>query len=469
MRYLPLYTRLFALIFIIISLFVPYNATGQQRVAVWLSSADSSVLLRHATTVKMTSTSSPASGEVILIDPANTCQVMDGVGAALTWSSAYVLKNNLKPTARKRLLKELFTPEGIGINYLRLTIGSSDFSNGNHSYSEYPDSSLSNFSLAMDMGEVIPVLKEILQVNPGIKIMASPWSPPGWMKTGGDMVGGSLKPECYDIFADYLIKYVRTMADLGITVDAITVQNEPEYGTAAYPCMFMTAAEQKIFVRDHLGPEMQKAGCSFKIILFDHNCDSPHYPISILDDPEAKKYADGSGFHLYKGEISALCTVHEAHPDRNIYFTEQSGGGWAPDFGGNLRWFAGNLIIGATRCWSKNVLFWNLALDEHDGPTNNGCKDCWGVVKVSTSGKIKRNAEYYALGHYGKFVKAGAKRVATHQDKVLNSAFINPDGSMVLIAMNTSEDTREITVITGGKNLKYTLLPGMLASFVISF
>jgi len=440
------------------------NANAQNRAGVWITTTDSSFLLKKIEAVQIHSTTQ-VPDNAIVIDTERRCQEMDGVGAALTWSSAFVLKNNLSAPARTILLKELFTPEGIGINYLRLTIGSSDFSNGNHSYSESPDSSLSNFSLDMDEEEVIPVLKEILKINPSIKIMSSPWSPPAWMKTSGSMVGGSLKRDCYKVYADYLIKYVKSMAKLNITIDAITVQNEPEYGTATYPCMFMTAQEQKEFIRDYLGPQMKQEGVNFKIILFDHNCDSPQYPISIMDDPEAKRYVDGSGFHLYKGEISALCTVHSAHPDKNIYFTEQSGGGWAPGFGENIEWFAGNLIIGATRCWSKNVLFWNLALNEHDGPTNNGCKDCWGVVQVSSEGKIKRNAEYYALGHFGKFVQAGAFRIATAQDKVLNTAFINPDGSKVVIAMNQEKIAQNLTIACNGKSFTYNLASGALATF----
>ena len=298
-------------------------SSPKDRVEVWVSKADSSMLLEQQPGINF---SNDQVGEVIDVDTNQLCQKVNGVGAALTWSSAYVFKNYLTPEARLQLFRELFTPEGIGINVVRLTIGSSDFSQGNHSYSETPDTSLSNFSLDMDMGEVVPMMREILAVNPDITIIASPWSPPAWMKTSNSMVGGSLLRQYYGVYAGYLVKYIKTMQELGIPIYGITVQNEPEFGTATYPCMLMSAQEQNEFIRDYLGPRMAQNDLKTRIILFDHNCDSPQYPISILNDSVTRRYVDGSGFHLYKGEIEALCSVHDAHPDKNIYFTEQSGG-----------------------------------------------------------------------------------------------------------------------------------------------
>lgn len=431
-------------------------------VAVLVSKADSTVLLQLQDNVPFSNT---VKGEIISVDMNDKRQQMEGVGAALTWSSAYVLKNNLNSADRQKLFTELFTPEGIGISYIRLTIGSSDFSPGNHSYSESPDTSLQNFSIDMDLNEVVPILKEILAVNPTIKIMASPWSPPAWMKTTKSMVGGSLLPEYYGVYANYLIRYIKAMQGLGITIDAITVQNEPEYGEATYPCMLMRAEEQKVFIRDYLGPRMTQDGISTKIILFDHNCDSPQYPISIMNDSIAKGYVAGAGFHLYKGDIGALCQVHEAHPDKDLYFTEQSGGGWAPKFNDNILWYTGTLIVGATRCWSRNVLLWNLALDENDGPKNNGCSNCWGVVQVSSKGDVRRNAEYYALGHYGKFVQDGAIRLGSTQQPVQNVAFLNPDGTKVLLAVNPSNADKDVTVDCDGRMFSFSLAGRSAATF----
>ncbi len=426
----------------------------KDRVEVWVSKADSTILLEQQPGINF---SKNQIGEVIEVDTNQKCQMINGVGAALTWSSAYVFKNYLTPETRLQLFRELFTPEGIGINVVRLTIGSSDFSRGNHSYSETPDTSLSNFTLAMDMDEVVPMMKEILAVNPNITIIASPWSPPAWMKSSNSMVGGNLLKQHYGAYANYLVKYIKAMQEQGIPIYGITVQNEPEFGTATYPCMLMSAQEQNEFIRYYLGPRMAQNGLTTRIILFDHNCDSPQYPISILNDSITRKYVDGSGFHLYKGEIEALCTVHEAHPDKNIYFTEQSGGGWAPNFGDNLLWYSETLMVKAMRCWSKTVLLWNLALDENDGPKNNGCSNCWGVVQVPSNGAVKRNAEYYALGHFGKFVLPNATRLVSTMQKVSNVAFLNPDGSKVLIAVNTSGQPVAFTVKCGGRQFIYQM------------
>ena len=309
------------------------------------------------------------------------------------------------------------------------------------------------------------MLKEIIAINPGIQIMASPWSPPAWMKTNGSMVGGKLRTDCYDVYADYLIKYIKAYQEEGITIHTMTVQNEPEFGTAAYPCMDMTAEEQKVFIRDHFGPKLSASGLKTKIVLFDHNCDNPDYPISIMNDSVAKSYVDGSGFHLYKGEISALCKVNEAHPDKNIYFTEQSGGGWAPDFDQNVRWYVGELFAGAMNCRSKNALLWNLALDENDGPKNFGCQNCWGVVQVSSAGKVKNNAEYYAIGHYGKVVQPNATRLESSGDALKGVAFRNPDGSIVYLGVYYGKEAKLVRLKCGETIFDYTFQPGEVVSF----
>lgn len=232
---------------------------------------------------------------------------------------------------------------------------------------------MQQFSLAPDEQHLIPVLKEILAINPDIRIMGSPWSPPAWMKTNGDTRGGSLKPEYYPAYANYFVKYIQGMAAAGITIDAITVQNEPLH-PGNNPSLLMLAEEQAVFIKDYLGPAFREANIDTKIIIYDHNADRPDYPISILDDPEANQYIDGSAFHLYGGTIDALSQVHEEHPDKHIYFTEQWIG--APgDFPADLSWHIRELIIGATRNWSRTVLEWNLAADPNQDPHTDrgGC------------------------------------------------------------------------------------------------
>jgi glucosylceramidase len=403
--------------------------------------------------------------EIIRISTSDSCQTVLGVGAALTHASAWVFHHNLTPTLRDSLFRNLFTAQGIGINYTRLCVGASDFSFNLFSYSETEDFTLSNFSIDEDYKDVIPMLHEILAINPDIQIMASPWSPPAWMKTNKSMVGGKLRTDCYGVYADYLIKYIEAYKKEGIKIHTMTVQNEPEFGTAAYPCMDMTAEEQKAFIRGHLGPKLEAAGLDTKIVLFDHNCDNPDYPISILNDSLAKQYVDGSGFHLYKGNVTALCKVHEAHPDRNIYFTEQSGGGWAPDFDQNVRWYVGELFVGAMNCWSKNALLWNLALDENNGPKNFGCQDCYGVVEINKAGEIKKHAEYYALAHYGKYIQPNAKRLVSIGDALKGAAFLNPDGTMVYMAVYYGKKNKEIQIQADKKTFSYTFRPGEVISF----
>lgn len=437
------------------------STTGKIMVLSTLPDTDRLLVSSKTTFIKHFDETLP----VIKIQTSQKCQTVEGVGAALTHSSAYVLHHNLPASVRDSLFRILFTNQGIGLNYTRLCVGASDFAFGLFSYSEKEDFTLSNFSIAEDYKDVIPMLKEILAINPRLQIMATPWSPPGWMKTNGSMVGGKLRTDCYSVYADYLIKYILAYKNESITIHTMSVQNEPEFGTAAYSCMDMNAGEQKIFVRDYFGPKLKAAGLNTKIILFDHNCDNPDYPISILNDSVAKKYADGSGFHLYKGGISALCKVHEAHPDKNLYFTEQSGGAWAPDFDQNIRWYAGELIAGAMNCWSKNVLVWNLVLDENYGPKNFGCQDCYGVVEVSSKGKIKNNAEFYALGHYGKTVNFGAKRLVSNGNALKGVAFQNPDGSLVYMGVYYGKEAGKVIFQSEKKSFSYNFKPGEVVTF----
>ncbi len=237
------------------------------------------------------------------------------------------------------------------------------------------DVNLANFNLSKDTVDVIPLLKEILLINPNIKIMGSPWSAPVWMKDNASSIGGSLQPQYYSVYAQYFVKYIQAMRAKGITIDAITPQNEPQHG-GNNPSMVMSATQQADFIKNHLGPAFQAASLSSKIIIWDHNCDNPNYPITILNDPAAKQYVNGSAFHLYNGDISALSTVHAAHPDKHLYFTEQWTAG-SGSFNGDLKWHLRNVIIGSMRNWSKVALEWNLASDGSYNPhTPGGCTEC---------------------------------------------------------------------------------------------
>jgi glucosylceramidase len=435
---------------------------------VWITTADQSQLLTEVT--NLTFSKEPAAAAVIEIDSTTTYQTMAGFGYALTGGSAMLLQTKLTAAARTNLLRELFLrEEGIGISYLRISIGASDLDEYVFSYDDMPtgktDPALSKFNLAYDTLYLIPVLKEILALNPAITIMGSPWSPPAWMKTNLHLKGGSLKPEYYGVYANYFVKYIQAMARQGIPIDAITIQNEPENPNNT-PSLLMTAAEQNEFIKKYLGPAFKAAEIKTKIILFDHNCDHPEYPIAILDDPETKPFVDGSAFHMYLGEITALAKVHDAHPDKNLYFTEQWT--WSKGkFDGDLRWHVKNLIVGATRNWSRNVLEWNLASDENFDPHTNdgGCDSCQGALTIGDS--VSRNVSYYIIAHASKFVPPGSVRIAsTLVDELPNVTFLTPEGKKVVIVLNDSEKDKLFSVKDKNKLFTTTLPAGAVGTYV---
>lgn len=423
------------------------NLHDSSSVALWLTTADQSVLFTEQDSAFEFS-NLQNKYPTIIIDPSKTYQSIDGFGYTLTGGSAMHIQN-MESEQRQALLKELFATDStfIGTSYLRLSIGASDLDEKPFSYNDLPqgetDQEMERFSLDPDRRFLIPVLKEILAINPDIQLMGSPWSPPVWMKTNGDTRGGSLKPECYAAYAKYFVKYIQEMAEEGITINAITVQNEPLH-PGNNPSLLMLPEDQAKFIRDHLGPAFEAANIKTKIILYDHNADRPDYPITILDDPEANKYIDGSAFHLYGGTIDALTKVHEAHPDKHIYFTEQWIG--APgNFPIDLNWHIKTLIIGATRNWSRTVLEWNLAADPNQDPHTDrgGCDRCLGAVTIDGN-EFTRNPAYYIIAHAAKFVRPGSVRIESNFREFLpNVAFKNPEGENVLIVLN--DDTTEKT------------------------
>lgn len=454
---------------------IPPVNTDTAVAQVYLTRGDQTKLFHKEANITIDSLS-PGNWPLIKIDTAVTYQSVEGYGAALTGSSAYLLNRKMSSGARNTLLKELFDPTtGIGISYLRLTIGASDFSLSNFSYDDIPtgtnDFELQHFSLSQDTLDVVPMAKEIVQVFPEMTFLGSPWSPPAWMKTNSNMVGGSLRTDCYSVYADYFVKYIQAMGAKGIRIDAITPQNEPLYSGASYPCMDMQPQAQLDFIKNNLGPKFSSSSLNTKIIIYDHNWDRPDYPITVMNDPDAKQYIAGSAFHAYAGEVGAMSIVHNAHPDKDLYFTEISGGRWSPDFSENLLWTMKNIFIGTARNWSKNALLWNLALDENDGPKNNGCGDCRGVVTINSgSGLVTRNVEYYCLAHFAKFIRPGALRVSTNVSASLTGidaiSFLNTDGTKVLVALNSGTEAKVFTTLQGTKYISYTLMPKSVATIV---
>lgn len=395
---------------------------------------------------------------------------MDGFGFTLTGGSAQLL-HQMSTDKRAALLEELFgTKEnGIGISYLRIGIGASDLSDRVFSYCDLPegqtDVQLETFSIEPERKDLVPILKAILKINPGIKIMGSPWSPPVWMKTNGKSIGGSLKPVFYGAYARYFVKYIQAMQQEGIPIDAITVQNEPLH-PGNNPSLLMLPHEQAEFIKKHLGPAFEKNDLTTKILIYDHNADRPDYPIAILNDPEARKYIDGSAFHLYGGTVEAIREVHDAHPDKHVYFTEQwigAPGNMAED----LKWHVKNLIIGATRNWCRTVLEWNLAADPRQKPhTEGGCTACLGALTIDGDA-VTRNTAYYIVAHASRFVRPGATRIFSNTAVSLpNVAFRNVDGSTVLVVLNEGENAATFRVKMGVKTFVHTLAGGAVATYV---
>lgn len=436
----------------------------------WVTNGDQSLLLNKQSVVLNTGTPSNTF-TMIDVDTATVYQTIDGFGYTLTGGSATLI-NQMTASAKATLLNELFGNDesSIGVSYLRISVGASDLNSRVFSYNDLPagqtDPELSRFSLSEDTVDLIPVLKQILAINPNIKIMSSPWSPPVWMKDNQNSIGGSLLPAYYSVYAKYLVKYIQEMKAKGITPDALTIQNEPQHG-GNNPSMLMSALQQADFIKNHLGPQFRTAGITTKIVIWDHNCDHPEYPITVLNDPQAKQYIDGSAFHLYNGDISALSQVKNAHPDKSLYFTEQWTGKNG-SFDGDLKWHVKNVIIGSVKNHSKVALEWNLANDPNYGPhTPGGCTECKGALTVSGS-TVTRNVGYYIVAHASKFVPAGSVRIfSTDAGNIYTAAFITPAGKKVIITMNNGAAEESFNIRLNGRWLQSKLLPGAVASFVI--
>jgi len=429
-------------------------------VQVWLTKGDQSIKLQQQGNAAFSGTS--GTGTTIEVDASQLFQTVDGFGYTLTGGSVQVI-NQLSTAKKQELLNDLFSSSGIGISYLRISIGASDLNSEVFTYNDLPsgqtDANLSQFSLTKDQA-VVQMLKDILAINPNIKILATPWTAPVWMKDNGNSIGGSLKPEYYSVYAKYFVKYIQAMQAEGIKIDAITPQNEPLH-PGNNPSMYMTAGDQATFIKAHLGPAFQAANINTKIIAYDHNCDNPAYPLAVLNDPAANPFVDGSAFHLYAGDISALGTVHNLFPNKNVYFTEQ----WTSstgNFSGDLDWHVKNVIIGSMRNWSRNALEWNVANDASFGPhTPGGCTQCKGAVTITGAAGYDKNVAYYIIAHASKFVPANSQRIASTQgDNLSTVAFKTPQGKTVLIVQNSNTGDKAFNIKYNQKTASVTM-PGV--------
>ncbi len=400
----------------------------------WVTKADQSVLLTKQTPIVFYTASN--AGSSINVDSTTTYQTIDGFGYTLTGGSAHAI-NTLDATTKNNLLQELFgnASNSVGVSYLRISIGASDLNASVFSYDDTAgDTTLLQFSLAADKTDLIPILKAILAINPAIKIIAAPWSAPVWMKDNNNSIGGSLLTQYYNVYANYFVRYVQSMKAEGITIDAVTPQNEP-LNPNNNPSLYMDANTESSFIENNLGPAFHNAGLTTKIICYDHNCDKPDYAETVLSNDAINNYVDGSAFHLYAGDISALSSVHNSYPSKNLYFTEEytSSSG---SFSGDFLWHIKNVMIGSMNNWSRTALEWNLASDANYEPhTQGGCDQCKGALTIS--GSVTRNVGYYIIAQASKFVPAGSVRIASSSiNGLYNVAFLTPLGKKVLIVLN---------------------------------
>ena len=436
---------------------IPENpADGDVRVIV--TSGDRSRLLAEMDGLQFGETYSTTS--TITVNSSETYQEIDGFGFTLTEGSAEVIMS-LTSEKQEELLYDLFNPEtGIGVSVIRLGIGATDLSSYVYSYNDNDgDTDMSEFSLeGPDTQYTIPVLLKALAINPDIKVMATPWSAPEWMKLDNNY----LNNDYYSAYALYFVKYLQAMQAYGIDIWAVTPQNEP-LNTTNNPSMGMTQEDQYTFVNNYLGPQLESAGFGdVKIICYDHNCDNTEFPIYVAQSP----YVDGSAFHLYAGDISAMTDVYH-RTGKGVYFTEQYTG-VGGDFQGDFSWHLRNVLIGAPNNYSKTVLEWNLANNSSMGPhTEGGCDTCLGAITVENSTSYTKNVAYYIIAQASKFVKPGAVRLGCSSTSLPATAFKNTDGSYVVICHNENTDYTHTTTITiDGQSFSYEIPAGSAATFV---
>ena len=441
-----------------------------QSVNVWLTTDNQKTKLKQMAPVAFKSGVTP-SINTIFIDDTQAYQTIEGFGASFTDSAAYLLNEKVRPSQLPSVMTSLFDhANGIGISFVRNPMGASDITRSDYSYDDMPagqtDQPLAAFSIAHDLVDIVPLVKMARQINPQLEVLATPWSPPGWMKTSDSMIGGTALSNYYTSYADYFVRYVQAYAAQGVTIDYLTVQNEPLYLPPDYPGMSMDAPTQLTFVRDYLLPALSGAGLGTRLLVYDHNWDQPGYPQTILSDPQvaASPVVAGTAWHGYGGTPGAMYTVQNQFPAKGNYETEHSGGTWISD---QVR-SDFEEIIQVMRNWGKTYVKWSLALDQNRGPHTGGCGDCSPLVTVNEkSGKVNYYIDYYTLGHFSKFVLPGASRVySTNASGFVSAAFKNPDGSRALVVYNDTPAKQSVQIAWGGQSFTYAFKGLSGATFV---
>lgn len=415
----------------------------------------------------------------LTLKPDTRFQTMDGFGAAITGSTCYNLMQMTQEN-RTKFLKETFsTTEGMGQSYIRISIGCSDFSLSEYTCCDTPG--IENFALTSEeTAYVIPILKEILAINPDVKIMGSPWTPPRWMKVNNltdlqpfdSWTSGQLNPAYYSDYGDYFVKWIQAFEAQGIKIYSVTPQNEPlNRGNSA--SLYMTWQEQRDFIKTALGPKMKAAGIQTKVYVFDHNydydsnkaenADQGQYPLKIYEDADAAEFITGAAYHNYGGNKDELNTIHQSRSDKELVFTETSIGTWNDGRNLEVRLIDDmrEVALGTVNNWCKGVIVWNLMLDSSRGPNRDGgCQTCYGAVDIDGSNyaTITRNSHYYIVGHLSSVVKPGAVRIGTtgfSEPGFYHSAFENTDGTYAVVLLNSNSASKVITLSDGTHHFAY--------------
>ena len=447
--------------------------SSQKSVEVWLSVPGTNTMLVRQADNNFVADSN-IENYTIIVDEGRQYQQMDGFGGSLTDASCWLLNYKLTDQKRAKVMQDLFGPSGINISLLRQPIGASDFSWEPWTFDDTDnnndDWSLSNFYLWREEAYIRPMLDMAYKVNPGrIKIFATPWSPPAWMRFNKGLYGngGYLRPECYSVYADYFVKYVKEYAAKGTPVYAVTIQNEPQYAPA-YPGMQMSIQDEIGFIKDYIGPKFQQNGINTKIICFDHNFDDggTDFAAKVLAS-DAYNYCAGSAWHPYCTGASCvhekMTEVHNRYPAKDVWLTEAGSGTWIGD---DSAQFADQMYhaIRSPRNWSKSVVFWNIALDQNAGPklagvdTSNSNRGLL-TIRSDTTDSITRNTSYYSMGHTSKFVDPGAYRIESNSftGDIENVAYKNPDGSKVVVLSNRTSIQKSVKIKWGSQSFTYTV------------
>ena len=462
-----------------------WGCSSTEKAQLFVTTADKSMTL---TLVEVNA--SKNAENVISINPTVAYQEMDGFGAAITGSSCYNLLQ-MKQEDRTALLKETFDPvSGNGYSYIRISIGCSDFSMDEYTCCDVPG--IENFEIhEYDKRDLFPILKEILAINPKVKIMGSPWTCPIWMKVNNlkdlqafnSWTSGQLNPIYYQDYATYFVKWVQAMNEEGFDIESVTIQNEPlNRGNSA--SLYMTWQEQRDFIKTALGPAFRSAGIDTKIIVYDHNynydvnkpenADQVGYPLHIYDDPEAAQYVDGAAYHAYGGRKGEMLRVHNAHPNKNLYFTEMSIGLWGDGykFGNDLMWNMREVCLGTINNWNKAVIMWNFMLDDKHAPFRpGGCTICLGCVDIDSKDykTLTRNSHYYTMAHLSKVIKPGAKRIDTKgytTNGLYYAAFLNPDNTYSAVVQNDTNSPMPVSLSDGVNTFSYELPAKSVVSYI---